>query len=75
MEWLPQRSAFCNSHSVPRPELPLRNIAHWNAVLQGKVSGDAALHHERAYGAPGHFYMTVCEEAALAHVRRDNALR
>jgi hypothetical protein len=61
MEWLPQRNAFCNSHDVPRPELPLRNIAHWNAVLHDGVSNDDALHHERAYVAPGYFYMPVCD--------------
>lgn len=62
MEWLPQRDAFCNSHNVPRPQLPLRNIAHWNAVLQRGTSSDDALHHERAYVAPGYFYMPVCDE-------------
>ncbi|MDV6246516.1 hypothetical protein ACVH9Z_26145 [Rhodococcus opacus] len=62
MEWLPQRDAFCNSHNVPRPQLPLRNIAHWNAVLQGSVSSNDALHHERAYVAPGYFYTPVCDE-------------
>lgn len=57
MDWQPQRDAFCASHNVAEPQLPLKDIAHWDAVLQHRRVRNDALHHEYAYVAPGYFYM------------------
>lgn len=62
MDWQPQRDAFCASYNVPEPRLPLKEIAHWDAVLQQRNVGADALHRERAYVAPGYFYMPVSDE-------------
>ncbi|WP_159921004.1 hypothetical protein [Rhodococcus sp. WAY2] len=62
MEWQPQRIAFCDSHNVSQPHLPLMDIAHWDAVLQRREVRNYALHQERAYVGPGYFYMPVSDE-------------
>jgi hypothetical protein len=61
MDWQPQRDAFCASYNVPEPRLPLKEIAHWDAVLQQRNVRNDALHQERAYVAPGYFYMPVSD--------------
>jgi hypothetical protein len=61
MDWQPQRDAFCTSHDVPEPRLPLKEIAHWDAVLQHRRVGNDALHEESAYLAPGYFYMPASD--------------
>jgi len=62
MDWQPQRGAFCASHNVPEPRLPLSEIAHWDAVLQHRGVSNDALHQEGAYVAPGYFYMPVSNQ-------------
>ncbi|MCQ4120654.1 hypothetical protein [Rhodococcus tibetensis] len=62
MEWQPQRDAFCKSHDVSQPQLPLMDIAHWDAVLQRREVRNESLHRELAYVAPGYFYMPVSDE-------------
>jgi hypothetical protein len=62
MDWQPQHDAFCASHDVPEPRLPLKEIAHWDAVLQQRGVTNDALHQESAYIAPGYFYMPVSDQ-------------
>ncbi|KIK84546.1 hypothetical protein [Pseudomonas sp. W15Feb9B] len=59
MELLAQREAFCISYGVSRPQLPLRDIAHWEATLKGTAHQHNPLHDELASVAPGYFYLPV----------------
>jgi hypothetical protein len=61
MELLAQREAFCISYDVSRPQLPLRNIAHWEAMFKGTVHQQNPLHDELTSVAPGYFYLPVSE--------------
>ena len=62
MDCQPQRDAFCASHNVSEPRLPLSEIAHWDAVLQHRGVSNDALHQEGAFVAPGYFYMPVSSQ-------------
>lgn len=64
----PQRAAFCLAYGVHEPRVPLRQIAHWQATLQGLSGVDLAVHHEYAYLAPSYFYLgasPVPDEASV----------
>ncbi|MCF7532214.1 hypothetical protein [Pseudomonas petrae] len=70
MELHAQRDAFCISYGVSHPQLPLSEIAHWEATLKGTVDQHSALHQEQAYVAPGFFYLPVTAQPEPAFLNR-----
>lgn len=61
MNFQPQREALCVTYGISSPQLPLREIAHWEVIMRSSKSNNYKLHDELCYLAPGFFYMPVSE--------------
>lgn len=65
-----QRAAFCLAYGVHEPCVPLRQVAHWQAMLHGVSGLDLAVHHEYAYLAPGYFYLGASQAPDEASIEQ-----
>lgn len=63
----PESLAFCVSHGVPNPVVPLSAISHWSAVMWSVSDHDKRLHEENAYVAQRCFY-APCEAYPASHL-------